>query len=803
MVRLGGAVLLAVALLALTAVIVHSASSSVRVERIPASGTLSKTAAATTPSSALENLQDTTVDGRRVWEDSPTVPYLPVTQEVAGVEIPREPSPKSDYVPGGAIPTDVGNPAAAGNEPPTTGGSVTIRFDSEPKSLNPITESSAVQTYISSYAVDYLAKQNPETFDFDPAIAERWIREDSVKLRSDFPGRERRMSLKGGPPVTSFKITVPKPPEPKEDETPKPKPIPVVTLDSQGKPVPKTWVGFFPVGTQADVEHRWSDDAGKLDASNLPAGTYEAKTGVELYGKLNDADDGYELDPLADESAESLKLAKGDVIDVQRESVITFYLRDDVTWSDGEPFTSADLEFAHAVINNPLVDGDSVRVYYADVVDVEPLETHVVQMKYRKQYFQAFDYTAALSIYTPPKHLFENFFREQGKTLVMERLTPQEEKRSKEVSVHGQQFAKFFNQEERYNSRPMGMGPYIIERWDRNARVVLRRRDDYWDDAHAGHLDRIVVRFITDNTTAMQALRAGEIDFFYRVTPEQFYDELGGPPDWIKKKYVKAEWFYPTYSYAGWNLRRPLFSDPRVRMALAMLTDKKTFLETKLYGSGVLVSGSQYYFSRMYDPAVRSIAYDPDAALDLLAEAGWIDTDGDGLLDKDGQSFAFTMLIPSGTAISEQFSEMMQYNLRRVGIRMDVLALEWASFVERLLNRDFDVVVLSWAMELESDPFQIFHGSQAAPESRSSNHVGFKNALADELISRIRLAIDDDERQRLNFTFHRLLDAQQPYTFLWTRKEFGVYHQRYRGVKFYPLRPGFDLREWYVPNELQ
>jgi peptide/nickel transport system substrate-binding protein len=238
-------------------------------------------------------------------------------------------------------------------------------------------------------------------------------------------------------------------------------------------------------------------------------------------------------------------------------------------------------------------------------------------------------------------------------------------------------------------------------------------------------------------------------------------------------------------------------------MALAMLTDKKTFLKTKLYGAGVLVSGSQYYFGPVYDHSVNSIAYDPDAALDLLAEVGWIDTDGDGILDKDGVPFAFTMLIPSGTAISEQYSEMMQYNLRRVGIRMDVLALEWASFLERVMSRNFDVVVMSWAMELESDPYQLFHGSQADPDLRRSNPVGFKNALADELIGRIRLAIDDDERQRLNYSFHRLLDAEQPYTFLWTRKEFGVYNQRYRGVKFYPLRPGFDLREWYVPKELQ
>ncbi|MDQ3331753.1 MAG: hypothetical protein M3552_14040, partial [Planctomycetota bacterium] len=148
MMRLGGLMVIAVALLALMGIVVSSALSSVAVSDVPPAIELvepiSDLPAAVTPDAP--NGASQIVDGRRVWEDFPTVPYLPLTEDVEGVEIPREPPPQSDYVVGGELPVDRGNPAATGDEQPTTGGSVTIRFDSEPKSLNPVTESSAVQT---------------------------------------------------------------------------------------------------------------------------------------------------------------------------------------------------------------------------------------------------------------------------------------------------------------------------------------------------------------------------------------------------------------------------------------------------------------------------------------------------------------------------------------------------------------------------------------------------------------------------------------------------------------------------------
>lgn len=747
---------------------------------------------------------EVTTDG---WAGYPSVPYVPVANDLDGTAVPRVFDPPEGYVAGGEVPADVNNPAAKGRKSePTIGGSITIRFNAEPKTLNWITETSAYRTYVLQYVQDSLAAQNPETFEFEPAAAQRWVVEDSVKLRPDYPGHERRVAQAGGQPAATLAIDITS--VKKDDGSEEPQPVSLTVTDKDGKPVPKAWVGLrSKAGGQ--IAHRWTDAAGKIDAAADEPGRYDVLVGDELYGELKEEGDGYVLTASSPSSdgkapAEPLNLSKADVANVERQTVFTYFLRDGVTWQDGTPFTTKDLQFAYAVINNPFVDDDQLRVYYESLVALDPLDARTVRMKYRQQYFQAFEFTADLAAYAPPWHLFEKLVREKGKTLTFDPPADGESEASETWSVHGQPFGKFFNQEERYSRAPLGIGPYAVQEWSRqDRRLILKRRADYWNKEKAGYLDQIIVKFVEDTQTALRALRAGEIDFMWRLNQEQFYEELEPAPTWLKDNYVKAAWFSPGFAFVGWNARKPCFQDRRVRLALAMLFDKKEFFEKKLHGSGVLVSGPQYYFGPAYDHTVGSVGYDPQAAKDLLADAGWIDTDGDGLLDKDGEPFRFDFLYPPGNPMYDALAELLQRSLRQAGIDMQAQRMEWAAFTEQLQSRNFDAVTLMWSGSLENDPYQIWHSSGATPGSRGSNAVSFANPEADRLIERIRVTLNKEERRRLSYSFHRVLDREQPYTFLWTPKDLGLYHQRYRGVKLYALRPGFDLREWYVPRELQ
>jgi peptide/nickel transport system substrate-binding protein len=745
----------------------------------------------------------------------PDVPRVEVLTELDGVPIPRNTSSGADFEIGAAIPADVGNTYVAQNPAtPSTGGRLVIRFNAEPKTMNPVTETSSYQRYIQEYTHDTLARRNPETLEYEPKLASKWLTEDAVRLSADYPGHIRRIRQGDGTAAAELEITAAASADPD-----KPTVLTFYTLDEAGQPLGNVWVGFYPLdaanmpGAPANGYHQWSDVSGKLEVSGFVPGRYRVHVGDELYGLTERAEDGtLTVTPASAENplSETLKasgdsalvLKPADYVDVQRETIYTYYLRPEATWTDGRPFTAQDLEFGYSVIRNPDVDCDSVRVYYADLIECTPLGQHVVRMKYREQYFLAFDFTYTLPGFTPPKHLFEQFFRDEGKELTLERLTPEQEAAQNKVSVHGAAFAKFFNSEPTFSEKPIGTGPYYIESWNRNEALTLRRRQDYWDTQHGGYLDTLVFKFIPDNTTALQALRSGEIDFHYMMTPEQYFDDWKQLPKSVQETHVRAQWFSPGFSYTGWNELQPKFQDPRVRMALALLFDKQSWIDKKLHGGAVAVSGASYIFGFGYDRSVLPVGYDPETARELLEKAGWVDSNGDGFLDKDGETFRCSILLSSGSKLIEEQMALLQKELKQVGIDVDIQLLEWASYLERIHNKDFDICRLSWSQDLESDPFQIWHGSQAGVGKRSSNHVSFNNPQANALIEMLRVTLDKDKRRLIHCSMHRLLDREQPYLFFYTSKDFAAYDRTFRGVKWYPLRPGYDLREWWIaPSE--
>lgn len=747
------------------------------------------------------------------WPDYPDVPYVPIMKEVDGITVPRLDMPVIQAA-GGKVPVDLGNPdAAASPSEPVNGDWVIVQLNAEPQSLNPIIETSAVQTYIMQYTADGLLRQHPETLQWEPHMASKYITEDSIKLAANYAGFERGIARKADEtPAGELDLVV----EKKEDS------FEFVTFGPDQKPMPGVWVGIFAaekiVGAAVNGYHEWSKPDSTVKFGGLPPGKYKVKVGHEINGDAKKLDDGSlevtlspdsTKNPLAEflksKGGESLTLAAGEWIDLQEDTVYTYFLREDVTWADGAPFKARDVVFAYQTINNTTVDCDSLRVYYQDLVKCEALDPLTVKMQYRQQYFKALEFTCTITAYSPPRHIFEEQFKKQGLELTDEVLSPEQEKEQKKISVHGQAYGQFFNKDTAYGEKPLGTGPYTIASWVRGTRVELARNEKYWNPQYAGHLDKIIFRFIPDSVAALQSLKAGEIDFLWHMSAEQYYEEIEKPSEkeWVSKNYIKAEWFTPGYGYCGWNTLKPIFKDRRVRVALSMMFDKKDFWEKKLHKSAMIIAGSQYYFGPAYDHEVQPIGFDVGGAVDLLAEAGWIDTNGDGVLDKDGNKFEFELILPPGNPAAEARAVIMQKTYKEAGIVMNVRHFEWASFIDKVKNKDFDVVFLGWAQSLESDPYQLWHSSGAGPEARGSNHCSFADPVADQLIDIIRLTLDEKKRQKAHFSLERILDREQPYMFLYAPKELALYHKRFRGVKWYVVRPGFDLSEWYVPKELQ
>lgn len=435
----------------------------------------------------------------------------------------------------------------------------------------------------------------------------------------------------------------------------------------------------------------------------------------------------------------------------------TFHIKRGVKWHDGVPFTSRDVVFSYERIMDPRVDAPQLRNYYQDIKRVEALDDYTVRFTYARPYFLALEFCGGMPVV--PKHVFE-----KGD----------------------------FNTNPAGRS-PVGTGPYRFLRWDTGREIVLERNEDYW--GKKPHIKRIVFKIISDPAVAFQVLKREELDLT-GLTPIQWARQTSSEA--FKKNYDKLGYFTPNYSYIGWNMARPYFSDRRVRTAMTHLVNRESILKEILYNLGEVVTNPFYINSPEYDRSIKPYPYDPEKAKMLLEEAGWVDHDGDGIRDKDGVNFRFEFLIPAGSDTGEKIATILKEELDRVGIDMQIRKTEWAVFTTRLNERRFDAVTLAWSMGVESDPYQIWHSSQA---ERGSNFVGFKNVEADRLIEEARTEFDRKKRIELYRRFSRIVHEEQPYTFLFCRKSTVALHKRFKGVKVYPL--GLDPLEWFVPLPLQ
>jgi len=243
-------------------------------------------------------------------------------------------------------------------------------------------------------------------------------------------------------------------------------------------------------------------------------------------------------------------------------------------------------------------------------------------------------------------------------------------------------------------------------------------------------------------------------------------------------------------------MRRPLFSDKLVRRAMTMLVDRDTILNTILFGLGKVVTGPAYIYSPYYDSDIKPWPYNPNAAKQLLDQAGWSDHDGDGIRDKNGMPFKFEFLISSGSVFADQLGTILQRELAKAEIKMEVRKLEWATFLKMVDDRNFDAVTLGWSLGVETDPYQLWHSSQI---EKGSNFVGFSNPEADAIIVKNRRTFDVNERIRLMKRFHAILHDEQPYTFLFCSPSLVAINKRFENVKVHKL--GLDIREWTINRQ--
>jgi len=435
---------------------------------------------------------------------------------------------------------------------------------------------------------------------------------------------------------------------------------------------------------------------------------------------------------------------------------ITFHLRKGIKWHDGAPFTSADVLFTYLMYIDPKVP-TSYAEDFKQVARAEAPDPYTFRVTYRQPYAPALE-SWGTAIH--PKHLLE-----------------------------GQDVAK-----SPLGRAPIGTGPYRFVEWKAGEKLVLEANPDYYDGKP--YIRRVVYRIIPDTSTQFLELQSGGLDFM-GLTPIQFSTQTDTPA--FRRGFNKYRYLSFGYSYLGYNLRKPLFQDVRVRRAIAHAIDKQELIDGVLLGLGKAATGPYKPDTWVYNPNVKTYAFDPTAAGKLLEEAGWRDGDGDGVREKGGQKLVFTIVTNQGNDLRAKSAEIIQRRLKEVGCEVHIRIVEWATFLkEFIFPGNFDVTILGWTGGPEPDQYNIWHSSKTGP--RELNFIHYKNTEVDDLLERGRRTFDQAERKRIYDRFQEILAEEQPYTFLYISEALPAVARRFHGIEPAPAGITYNFIKWYVPE---
>lgn len=445
--------------------------------------------------------------------------------------------------------------------------------------------------------------------------------------------------------------------------------------------------------------------------------------------------------------------------DVSKDGLtITFHLRRDVKWHDGTPFTAEDVLFTFRTILTPET-GCPYISSYSVITDMRAVDSHTVTFRYERPYAPAL---SKFGMGIIPAHLFTG-----GGDI---RKSP-------------------------YARAPVGTGPYVFSRWESGQYIVLEANPHYFEGVPGikGYVFRIIpdqaVQFLELISEGIDSMGLSPYQFLYRSKTREFSERIN------KYRYLDH-----SYTYIGYNLKDPLFSDKRVRQALSYGIDRQQIIDAVLLGLGEACTGPFLKGTAFYNDEVPGYAYDPAKAAALLAEAGWKDADGNGVLEKDGREFRFTIATNQGNQVRENVATVIQDQWSRFGVSMEIKVIAWSAFLDQFVHRkNFQAVILGWTIPIDPDLYSVWHTESMA--EGGLNYVSYSDARVDELIEAGRREFDAARRSEIYGEIHARLSEDAPYTFLFFPYATPAIQKRFKGIDPAPAGIGYNFIDWYVPED--
>lgn len=470
---------------------------------------------------------------------------------------------------------------------------------------------------------------------------------------------------------------------------------------------------------------------------------------AQIYVGLVKYDKNIELIPYAAES-----------FSIENEgTLLKFKLREDIYWFDGVQLTAEDVEFTYKLMIDPKTP-TAYATNFKAVKEFRRTGKFTIEVEYAEPYAKAL-VTWAMDIL--PKHALE------GEDLL----------------------------NTKYSREPLGAGPYKLKGWTPGSQLILEANPDFFEGKP--RIEQVIYRVIPDLSTQFLELKAGNLDTM-GLTPLQYLYQTSGP-GW-DGSFNKFEYLSSGYSFLGFNMKHAFFQDVRVRRAIDYAIDRREIVKGVLYGLGEAANGPYKPGTWQYNEEISPRPYDVGKAKALLAEVGWVDSDGDGILDKDGVPFAFSIITNQGNTQRIKTGVILQQRLRDIGIVVDLRTVEWAAFIKEFVDKGrFDAIILGWNILQDPDIFSVWHSSMAV--DGGLNFTRYTNPELDDLLERGRKLVEQEKRKPIYDAVQQILHDEVPYCFLYVPKSLPIVQARVQNIKAAPAGIAYNFTKWWIPTSLQ
>ena len=420
----------------------------------------------------------------------------------------------------------------------------------------------------------------------------------------------------------------------------------------------------------------------------------------------------------------------------------TFRFRIDpnARWSDDVPVTSDDVVASWKLMVDKTLQDPARAQIFSNLEQPVADTKYLVSVKAKTENWQNFLNFSGMSIY--PAHVLKN--------------------------VNGAAYIRDYN----YKMLP-GTGGYIVLDQDvvKGQSITIRRRKDYWGanqrrNVGINNFDEIKQNVVRDRNLEFEMFKKGDLDYYYVQRAQMWVEELDFPN--IKRGVIQKRKIF-NHNPNGpqgiaINTRREPYTDIRVRKALAQLWNRELMVQKLMFGEYALMD-SMFPGSVYENPNNDKIRYEPQRALEALADAGWKDRDSSGRLVKNGQPLAVEILYAD--QLSERYLTIYQEDLRKVGITLNLRLVTFETMIKLIDERTFGMVSSAYTGSLFPDPEAEWLG-RLADEKNTNNITGFKNARADALIGEYKKTFDFKQRVKQLQELDGLITGEHHWILEWS-----------------------------------